>query len=117
MSRLKWKNEETLKKRIEKFFATEEKPTLGGLANYLGITRYTLAAWAKDDEIGQLMKWARAEIEAIYEKRLVYSRNVTGVIFALKNMGWTDRTDFTSDSQKVEGIVVHIPKSKTTDEE
>ena len=29
-------------------------------------------------------------VEAIYEERLIYEQNQTGVIFSLKNMGWKD---------------------------
>ncbi len=32
-------------------------------------------------------------VEAIYEERLIYEQNQTGVIFSLKNMGWKDKTE------------------------
>lgn len=77
--------------------------TMTGLANWLGIDRATLIRYARgSDEYGDIISAARAKIEELYEGRLVYGGgNPAGVIFALKNIGWSDETKIVvSDSNE-----------------
>lgn len=86
-----WVNPEVLKKLIDEYFEHEKEPTLAGLACALDIARSTLYEYSKKDGFSDILKKSRQKVEAHYEKRLIYSGRPTGVIFALKNMGWTDR--------------------------
>lgn len=88
-----FKSTEELTTLIDKYFDEEVKPTLAGLAYQLGIDRQTLYNYKERDEFFDIIKKARDYVESFYEKRLIYENNPTGVIFALKNMGWRDKTE------------------------
>ncbi len=77
---------------IKTYFESTARPTLAGLAVALEINRQTLYNYENRDEFLDIIKKARARIEAIYEERLVWD-NATGVIFPLKNMGWKDKSE------------------------
>lgn len=74
-------------------YLNRERITLSGLALYLGIDRQTLYNYKERDEFFDIIKKARESVEATYEERLIYEGGPTGVIFALKNMGWTDKQE------------------------
>ena len=82
-----------LQTKVNEYFATESKPTIAGLAVFLGVERKTLYNYKEQDELLHIIKEAIAKVEAKYEGRLIYENNPTGVIFALKNMGWKDKTE------------------------
>lgn len=90
---LKFNNSNELQTAVDLYFATEEKITLAGLALSLGISRSTLYNYEEKDEFLDIIKEAREKVEAAYEARLIYGNNPTGVIFALKNMDWRDKTE------------------------
>lgn len=83
---------EELQSRVTEYLAGE-RVTLAGLAFHLGIDRQTLYNYAERDEFFDIIKTAREAVEARYEERLIYEGQPTGVIFALKNMGWKDKTE------------------------
>lgn len=91
-----------LQASIDEYFATEQKPTIAGLAVYLEMDRQTLYNYRERDEFFDILKRAVNKVEAKYEGRLIYENNPTGVIFALKNMGWKDKTE---QDVRVEGGV------------
>lgn len=67
--------------------------TVTGLALDLGFeSRQSLYDYEKRDEFSYIIKRAKMEIENSYEVSL-YGKNPTGPIFALKNMGWADRSE------------------------
>lgn len=67
-------------------------PTVTGLALHLGFSdRHTIYEYKKREEFSHLIKRALLFVEHKYEKMLE-TRSVTGGIFVLKNMGWTDET-------------------------
>lgn len=88
-----WKDPAELKALVDSYFAMETKPTLAGLAEHLDINRQTLYNYSEKDDFLDILKKAREKVEAKYEQRLIYDNNSTGVIFALKNMGWKDKTE------------------------
>ncbi len=88
-----FQTQEELITQIVDYFNIEDKPTLSGLAYFIGIDRETLYNYKKKDKFFGIVKKARDHIEYIYEQRLLYSDKPTGVIFALKNMNWTDRQE------------------------
>jgi len=99
---LMYKTAKELEIRIDEYFQVEDKPTLSGLAYYLGMSRKTLYNYKKRDEYVHIINKARNKVEDIYEQRLLYSDKPTGVIFALKNMNWTDRQQIET---KIEAVV------------
>lgn len=69
------------------------KPTVTGLALYLGFAdKSTLYEYRDREEFSYSIKRALSMIEMYHEERLS-DNNVTGAIFALKNMGWKDKTE------------------------
>lgn len=73
--------------------------TITGLALYLGFeSRQSFYDYEKHEEFSYIIKKARLRVESEYEAKLSRN-NPTGSIFALKNMGWADRTEI-----KHEGI-------------
>lgn len=68
-------------------------PTVSGLAYYLGfLDRQSMYDYEERTEFSCIIKKARFFIEKEYEK-LLHANNVTGIIFALKNMGWKDKVE------------------------
>ncbi len=90
---LKFNTPEEVETAISYYFEEEKEPTLAGLAVYLGISRSTLYNYEEKDQFLDIIKKAREKVESVYEKRLVYGNTPTGVIFALKNMSWRDKTE------------------------
>lgn len=89
---LKFETPEILQSAVNQYFE-QDKITLAGLAEHLNIDRQTLYNYAERNEFFDIIKKAREKVEARYEQRLIYENNPTGVIFALKNMGWRDKSE------------------------
>jgi len=67
--------------------------TVCGLAYFLGFeSRQSLYAYEQKLEFSYTIKRARLRIEQMYEQNLQFN-NAAGSIFALKNMGWQDKTE------------------------
>ena len=82
-----------LQAAIEEYFATAKKLTITGLAYELGFeSRQSFYDYEGLPEYSYIIKRARLKIESGYEGNLTES-NVAGSIFALKNMGWKDKTE------------------------
>ena len=90
---LAYQSAEELQIAVDTYFAEEKIPTLAGLAYHLNISRSTLYLYDDKEQFSDIIKRAREAVEAIYEARLIYSNSPTGVIFALKNMSWKDKTE------------------------
>ena len=100
---LLFKTPDELQEAVDAYFDNELRPTLAGLAVHIGVGRKTLYNYDKRDEFLHIIKKAREKVEAIYESRLIYEQSPTGVIFALKNMDWRDKTetDVTTGGEKL----------------
>lgn len=88
--------------------AARERPTISGMALFVGFeSRKSFDNQAKrSPEFLHIVKRAKLVVEQQYEQ-LLTTVSVTGAIFALKQMGWTDKTeqiiDLTADvSTKVQ---------------
>lgn len=90
---LSYDSPEKLIEAISAYFKDNVRPTLAGLALALEIDRQTLYNYAEREEYFDIIKKARDTVEAKYEERLIWDNSPTGVIFALKNMGWKDKTE------------------------
>ena len=78
-------------------------PTITGLAYYLGFeSRQSFYDYEKYEQFSYTIKRARLFIEQEYEEQLQVG-NTTGAIFALKNMGWIDKThsDITTNDKDI----------------
>jgi hypothetical protein len=79
-----------------------KKPSVNGLALHLGFAdKSTLYEYRDRPEFSYPIKRALTMIEMYHEERLS-ENNVTGAIFALKNMGWRDKSE---QDLKVQGGV------------
>lgn len=89
----------------------DETAGFSGLAYYLGFSsRQSLYEYAKrDDALSLPIKRALLYIESDYEKILRH-QSCTGAIFALKNRGWTDKTEI-EHSGDIE-YTVTLPKTE-----
>lgn len=77
-----------------------EPETITGLAIFLGFeSRQSFYDYEKQEKFSYVIKRARLYIENGYERRMIGDKNPTGSIFALKNMGWSDKQEI-----KHEGI-------------
>jgi hypothetical protein len=88
---------EELESLADAFFrlceATEKPTTITGLALALGLSsRQALMDYEKRPEFLDVVKKAKARVEAAYEGRL-WAGQPAGAIFALKNMGWSDKQE------------------------
>lgn len=86
-----------LQEKVDEYFALiigQKIPaTITGLAYHLGFeSRQSFYDYEKRDGFSYTIKRARIRIENIYECNL-HGTTATGSIFALKNMGWTDRQE------------------------
>lgn len=68
-------------------------PTITGLCYYIGFeSRQSFYDYETKSEFSYTVKRARLFIEVEYEEQLTMG-NTVGAIFALKNMGWKDKTE------------------------
>jgi hypothetical protein len=71
----------------------DQKPTITGLTLYLGFCdRKSFYEYEKSVGFTHTVKRARTMVEHHYEQ-LIQGHNNAGAIFALKNMGWVDKTE------------------------
>jgi D-Tyr-tRNAtyr deacylase len=118
-----FENAETLQEKINEYFNDGVKkrtvivgkgefkeaielpvPTITGLCYFLGFeSRQSFYDYEKREGFSYTIKRARLFIEQEYEEHLQVG-NTTGAIFALKNMGWIDKTqtDVTSGGEKIQ---------------
>lgn len=90
--------------------------TITGLAVHLGTSRRTLLDYEEyGDEFAHTIKQAKARIEAYTEQQLYNpeARNMTGIIFNLKNnYGWQDKTEVDNNMSGGMVIQIDIPDSE-----
>ncbi len=87
----------------------EEKPvTLTGAILHLGLSsRQSLDEYKNYKGFSDSVKRLKLLVENAYEERLV-KNNPTGSIFALKNMGWSDRQEL--DHQSSDGSMAGVDR-------
>jgi hypothetical protein len=102
-----------VKKRLVEVGSAEKKtvieipiPTITGLCFFIGFaSRQSFYDLEKKDGFAYTIKRARLFIEQEYEEQLHFG-NVAGAIFALKNMGWKDKTEVDTNTK----VTVNISK-------
>lgn len=90
--------QEELQAAVDGYFThittTKEPATVTGLALYIGFeSRQSIYDYEEDGQFSYIIKNARLRVECEYEKRLSTAQSPTGAIFALKNMGWKDKSE------------------------
>jgi hypothetical protein len=92
---LKYKTVEALQAAIDDYFdKNKSKLSITGLALHLGFnSRISFYNYEGRDAFLNTIKKARSRIEKYYEENLLTPGVQSGVIFALKNFGWTDRQE------------------------
>jgi len=113
-----FKQLEGKKRTSQKNVATktvEPKPaTLTGLALHLGFhSREQFERYENKGKFAANLKKARLRIEAIYEKKL-HQSTFGGAIFALKNLGWVDKSDPKQNVPTIKTLKVTIVESGPT---
>ena len=88
---------EELEEAIQRYFDEREKDgppiTISGMAYYLGfMTRQSIYDYKERPEYSEILQRATLYVESQYENKLS-GTTPTGAIFALKNMGWKDKTE------------------------
>ena len=100
---LKYKNVEELQKALDDYKGylqeTDRPPTIAGLAYYTGIDRQTIYNYQKRDEFFDTLKKFRDWIIMNYEEHAIAGKNAGGVIFLLKNYGYTDKQEITHEGK------------------
>lgn len=105
-----------MERLVEEYVTTcheEEEPlTLTGMILHLGLSsRQSLERYGERPEFSDSVKKAKLLIENQYERKLDRDKPA-GAIFALKNMGWSDRREV-----EFRGVYAHIDLTRLTDEQ
>lgn len=93
----KYESAEDLQDAIDDYFdqtsGDDSLITVTGLALHLGFeSRQSLYDYQQREEFSYIIARAKLRVEHSYELRLMGS-NVRGSIFALKQMGWSDKSE------------------------
>ena len=89
--------EDKCREYLEYCIKNDEKPTITGLTLFVGFcSRSSWDDYAKKKEYSYIVKRAKMTIENSYEKG-----GGTFDIFALKNMGWSDKSEVTNRNYNV----------------
>lgn len=105
---LKFETADDLERAIESYFYDMKKSegiiTISGLAYHLGfVSRQSIYDYKEREEFSYTLKRATLFVESCYEEKLSGS-SPTGAIFALKNMGWKDKTETGLTNAKGEDV-------------
>lgn len=106
-----FKSADELQKGVDEYLEStpSEKYTITGLALSLGFeSRQSFYDYEEKAEYSYIIKRARLFVECSYEHKLS-GNNSTGSIFALKNMGWKDK----SEVEQSGGLTMNWHEEKT----
>lgn len=86
-----------------------ESPTITGLALHLGFNSlHEFEDYEINGQFSDTLKRGRLRIEAAYEKKLHQHQPHTGIIFALRCLGWGKKTDKGSGENNVSVRIIKI---------
>jgi len=93
------------------------RPTITGLALFIGFaSRQSLYDYADKEGFSYIIKRAKQVVAMSYEEMLL-SRSSTGAIFALKNMGWSDKTEVETTIKDVTPLMIQFTENDKDTEE
>ena len=117
----KYKTAEELQKKIDEYFDSiyrdSKAVTITGLILHCGFcSRQSFYDLEEKEAFTYTIKKARLRVTNHYES-LLQGNNVAGPIFALKNMGWSDRQeiDHTSKGESLNPINITVDTSDTAE--
>lgn len=106
---------EEMQNVIDAYFASEGKKTISGLAYHLGFeSRQSFYDYENREDYSYTIKRARLRIEMTYEQAL-QGNSCTGAIFALKNLGWKDKSEV-EQSGSVTNLNITVDSNETAAE-
>lgn len=115
--RNKWGYRQRLavRKQLEEYVRKTAIPSVAEFAYKNSVPRTQLYRW---EELEETMDLLRAKREANLEKQLLAedSKKATGAIFALKQLGWSDRNETTHVGEVKVAMVAELPKRETIEE-
>jgi len=87
---------------VKKIWDRDPQPaTISGLALFLGFnSRDEFDDYGETGTFAPVLKRGRLSIEAVYERKL-HQPSPTGAIFALKCLGWNDKTESKTSNAEV----------------
>jgi hypothetical protein len=94
----KYDDPEKMLEDAQGYFGTEDRPTISGVALHLGFCdRHSMYAYEKKPEFSHTIKAIRSQLSHIYERETIWRKDgqVSGPLFMLKNLGYTDKQDIT----------------------
>lgn len=91
---------------IEYLEETGKPPTIAGLAYYTGIDRSTIYNYNKKDKFFHTIKGFRDWIIMNYEEYSITNTSVAGVIFLLKNYGYSDKQEIEHSGRMTQVMIV-----------
>lgn len=110
---LKFNSLEELQEKINSYFSSVkmEEWTITGLALSLDTSRETLMNYEDKEEYFDTIKKAKEMVHNAYEIDL-RKKGRSGDIFALKNFGWTDKTeqDITSGGEPLKSNTIIVKR-------
>lgn len=96
---------EALERRIEEYKQSlidrEKPPTIAGLAYWLGVDRQTIYNYEARMPYFGIIKKAREWILSSYEESAADGKGGGGVIFLMKNYGYTDKQELDIKSTEI----------------
>lgn len=116
----KYKTAVELQKKIDRYFdyiGETEVITITGLILYCGFcSRQAFYHLENNDKFSYTIKRARLRVSKHYEG-LLQGNSVAGPIFALKNLGWSDKQeiDHTSKGERLNPIQITVDSSETAE--
>ena len=101
-----FKNADEMWDKAQEYFNSVSKPTITRLCLHLGFeSRQSFYDYQSIPQFSYIVKKLRTMIEAEYEDLVTDREHATaGVIFALKNLGWSDKqeVDHTTGGDKID---------------
>lgn len=90
----------------EYLYENNKPPTIAGLAYFTGIDRVTIYNYKKKDEFFNTIKAFRDWIIMNYEEYSITNTSVAGVIFLLKNYGYSDKQEIEHSGGMTQVLIV-----------
>ena len=101
-------NDEGKEEDVKVWDRPPEAITITGLCIFLGFeSRQSFYDYEKKSGFSYIIKRARLRVENHYESTAQYAKTPTFQIFALKNMGWSDKTEI--DHKSSDGSMATQP--------
>ncbi len=93
----RFNNKEELQKCIDDYkkylLENNKPPTIAGLAYFTGVDRKSINNYSKQDEFFLTIKEFRDWIIMNYEENAISQNSTSGIIFLLKNYGYSDKQE------------------------